>query len=160
METQIPTDIPLLSWRARRRPLHERTHVWYTIATIVTGVLFGYSIATKAWTFAGLIVLTAVAYWFGHRIEDPVDEIAIWVEGFLLDGQFVPWSHCKGFWLNQTREFTELRIDHDKTINRDLIIHTGPVSPLAIRTVFSGFIPELTQRREPVLDIIQRLCKI
>ena len=160
METQIPTDIPLLSWRARRRPQHERTRVWYTIATVITGGLFGYSIATQAWTFTGLIVLTAAAYWFIHKLEAPVDEIAIWTEGFLLDGQFVPWSHCTGFWLNQTSEFTELRIEHDKTIGGELLIHTGPVSILAIRTVFSGFIPELTDRSEHVLDILKRLCKI
>ena len=160
MDTQLPSEQPLLSWRAPSKPLHERTRAWYIAAgTIVLGFTI-YSLVTKAWTFTLVIMLGTALYWHLHREEPSMNEITLWNQGFLFGKEFVPWDFCTGFWIWKSSTYTELHIESKKQSQPEIVIQTGPVSPANIRAVVGAHIPEHPDRSEHILDTISKICKI
>lgn len=152
---------PLLRWRARTRPNHERGIVWLTGILLLAGFMLIYSIRTQAWTLTLPIFLCAIVYYlFGIRQEHIPKEIIIWEEGIQLDREYFSWASLTGFWFQRYPDCTQLHIEHSEPWRYDLVIQTGPVSTANIRKLLAQYIPEHTNRQEQLLDRLSRICKI
>lgn len=152
---------PLLTWRARTRPNHDRGLGWIIGMLGLAAFMLVYSIRTEAWTLTGLIFLCAIVYYlFGLKKEDILKEISIWDEGVQLDNEFFAWPTLTGFWFEKYPDCTQLHIEHRETWRYVLTIQTGPVSTANIRKLLSQHIPEQTDRTERLLDKLSRICKI
>lgn len=152
---------PLLTWRARTRPKHERSALWYIVAGSFAGSLLLYGILAQSWGLVVLVLMSsAVYYTFALRAEPTVKTISITEEGIQLDFEFFPWHTLVGFWFQKYPDYTQLHIEHEEAWRYDLIIQTGPVSVANIRQTLSKHLPEHKDRMERVLDKISRICKI
>ncbi len=140
-------------------PLHERGKAWYIVAAVVLVAILAYSIATKAWTFTLVSILTSAVYFATHRKAPEEKEMKLYKTGYDFDGKFVPWTSCKGFWFLQHKGYTDLHIDRSDRRN-GVHIQIGTLSQMKIREVLKGNVPELTDQHESILDIIIRICKI
>lgn len=80
--------------------------------------------------------------------------------GFSLQGDYTAWNECIGYWLLQGDGYVELHILRRRRGNKEVQIQTGDTDTHVLRSVLSDFIPEMTDRRERVLDMIIRLLKI
>ena len=152
---------PLLTWRARTRPKHERTKLWYLLTGSFATAIAIYGIQTRS---IGLVVLTImgvfVYYIFALRPEPTTKTITITDGGVQLDFEFFPWKTLTGFWFQRYPDYMQLHIEHIENWRYDLIIQTGPVSIVSIRPSLLEHIPEHADRVERILDKISRLCKI
>ncbi len=150
-----------LSWRARTRPKHERSRLWYLLAGTFVGILLVYGIQDMSWGFTVLVIMCAAVYYiFALRPEPTVKNISLTEEGVQLDYEFYPWHSLVGFWFQKYPDYTQFHVEHKETWRYDLIIQTGPVSVSHIRTILSAHLPEHADRTERKLDKISRLCKI
>lgn len=123
-------------------------------------VLVIYSLFAQAWTFTLVLVLSSFVYWKIHR-EPPVQKnISIWDTGFQIEKEYTAWSECTGYWMLQGDNYVELHIERNVRFKDNVVIQTGNISFLEIRSVLSQFIPENTAKTEGLLDTIIRLCKI
>jgi hypothetical protein len=120
--------------------------------------LFGYSILTQAWTFTVLIVVLTIVYWKIHRNEPDQKHIRLWDSGFGIDTTFTPWENCQGYWLVHDRDFSELHLEDTK--GKTVKIQTGALTEPEIHEIMQRFTKELSDRREPLLDTIIRICKL
>lgn len=154
------TQTPLLSWTAHIHPHHERGTTWFIFASVLTILLFAYSLYTKAWSFSLLIIMTTAVYWFIHRHKPEERTMAIYDWGFNLNGRAVEWENCTGFWFLQGMGHLELHIEHNHKIVGDFIIQTGELDIEEIHRVLINFLPELENKRESRLDTLARICKI
>lgn len=152
---------PLLSWRARTRPEHERTRAWYVGASVFLIAMVLYGIGTGSVGFAVLMLMCAVAYYFFViRGKPTVKEVCIMEEGIHIDHEFFPWNRLDGFWFQKYADYTQFHLEHKEHWRTDTIVQTGPVSILHIRKLLSAHLPEHADRTEQILDKISRICKI
>lgn len=152
---------PLLTWRARTRPKHERSALWYILAITFVLLMILYGLKSDSWGLVILMIMSTCVYYFlSLRPEPTVKTIYLLEEGVQLDVEFFPWKTLLGFWFQRYPEYTQLHIEHKEAWRYDLIIQTGAVSMANIRQVLSRQLPEHSDRTERVLDKISRICKI
>lgn len=158
MNTQIPSEDPILEWEAPQHLHHKRTRLWYiTAALFVIGCLV-YSYYTAAWSFAGLLVLLVGFYWHIHKDEPPKRRLRIWKQGYAVNDTFVRWEACTGHWILKGSDYYELHIE--KKNGYETKIHLGDIDPHNLHDILSPLTPVLQDRKERILDTIIRICKL
>ena len=163
-ETKAPEEMTedptILAWTAPIHAIHKRSKLWYAVASIVIALLMFYSIWTGAWSFAVVIGLAGLSYLVIHRRGSDTETIAIHKFGVQFGNTYTSWGDVSGFWLLQGPGYVELHIERTRGFVREIVIQTGETDPRTIREVLTRFIPEFTDRREQLLDMIARFLKI
>jgi len=119
-----------------------------------------YGIFTGAWSFALVILLVGGLYFLTRHLPATIAEIIIMERGFSFRGKFTSWQDCKEFWLIQTPAYTELHIQRRQGVDRAVLIHTADIEIPQIRSILSQFLPERSDQRERLVDMIIRFCKL
>jgi hypothetical protein len=161
---QIPTSDepqlePLLSWEAPSSAYHIRSDRWYTIGGIAVVLMAVYGIITGAWTFSVVIVLCGAMYVLLRNHTPPLRSIALYEHGVRYEESFIRWEDITGFWFVHAHDFTELHLEK-KTKDREIVIHVRGIEVEQLKTILSHFTPELMEKKERLLDIFTRLCKL
>lgn len=158
MNTHIPTEEPILEWKAPQHLHHERTRSWYIFAALfVTGCLV-YSVYTTAWTFTLVLVIMTGLYLHVHEEAPAEKHMRIWKNGYALGDKFVTWTACDGYWMLKGKGYFELHIE--KKNGYETKIQIGENDPYKIHDTIALFTPELPDRKERILDTIIRICKL
>jgi hypothetical protein len=162
METNSNTTTePILAWDAPMHMHYERSARWYSTAGMVAVGIAAYAIVTGAWTFA-IVILLCTAFAYLMRNEKPKSmHIALSMAGIAFEKEFFVWQYISGFWLIRTPGFTELHFEviSPRTKQYQILLPAG-LDPAELRGLLQNFSPELRDRKEPILDMIIRLCKI
>lgn len=158
MNTNIPTENPLIQWQAPKHLHHQRTRMWYIGAVLFIAACLAYSFYTSAWSFTVVLFLIVVLYSYIHESKPPEKTIRIWERGYVVDDKFVQWSACTGYWFLKGKGYYELHIE--KKNGYETKIQTGNIDPYDIHNILSPLLPELTNKKESVLDTIIRICKL
>lgn len=162
MNTNTPItleSIPVLSWDAPTHPSYERSKRWYIVAGILVFIAASYGIATASWSFAIVCVLAGGMYVLIHDHKHANTHIELHDSGVLLSGSFTRWDELTGFWILHTPTYSELRFIQRRPRMR-MIIQTGTQDLAQLRMILGQRLPELTQMKESILDILFRLCKL
>ena len=158
MNTKPPEEDRILTWKAPEHLHHERTRLWYILAGLFVTMCIAYSVMTSAWTFTVLIVVLSVMYWKMHTKELDLSTIEMWRSGFALNDSYSEWSECDGYWILKCPGYYEL---HNEKANGTAVkIQTGEVDPYKLHDLLPHLLPQLSNRREKVLDTIIRICKL
>ena len=157
---EITEDPEILTWTAPTDADHKHSKLWYALAGIVVASLLVYSFWTSAWSFAIVIALLTVFYFIVYRRGTPQETISIHQFGVQFGSTYTSWADCSGYWMLQGRGYIELHIERKRGMIREIVIQTGETNSTTIRKVLSTFIPELSDRREGLLDMIARFLKI
>ncbi|PIR54159.1 hypothetical protein COU75_02380 [Candidatus Peregrinibacteria bacterium CG10_big_fil_rev_8_21_14_0_10_42_8] len=158
MNTHIPTEEPILEWTAPQHLHHERTRLWYIIATLCIVGFLTYSVYTAAWTFTLVLVIMTGLYLYVHEEEPTEKHMRIWKKGYALEENFVAWAACDGYWILKGKGYYELHIE--KKNGYETKIQIGENDPYKIHDTITLLTPELHNRKERILDTIIRICKL
>ncbi|MBT5468497.1 hypothetical protein HOK40_02275 [Candidatus Peregrinibacteria bacterium] len=158
MNTHIPTETPILEWKAPQHLHHERSRGWYILAILFVAACFAYSVYTSAWSFTGILFLVTILYWQVHEEAPQEKTIRIWESGYGFNDSFIPWTSCDGYWILKGHGYYELHIE--KKNGYETKIQIGEFDPYDIHDTLSSLLPELNDRKERVLDTIIRICKL
>lgn len=157
METNTPT---LFEWKTPVQPHFERGRQWYAVAGTVVLAVSAYGILTNSWPLAVVSVLCGGLY-FLIRDHKPSETTASLSEtGVTYDGKFYPWGEFEGFWILETPVYTQLRLCNRVRRKQDVAILIENVSSDDVARACGAFLPELTDRKETLIDIISRLAKL
>lgn len=142
-------------------PQHERSRRWYLIGgiTVLAAVLLG--LFTANWIFSFVCLLIALLYYLQRNAPPVIKTIELTEKGVTFDGAFTRWDDCRDFWILTLPDYSELHMDRKKGgLTREIVIHTEDVPTDSIRQTLTQFLPERSQQRERIVDMIIRLCKL
>lgn len=162
MQTHTPITLdskPVLAWNAPSRATVERSKRWYIGAAVIIAVIVGYALFTGAWTLAIVSVVAGAMYPLVRDHLPPTSTIELHDSGVLFNGEFFRWEQFVGFWFVRTPHYDELRIV-PKRGAKGVVIHTGTLDPAQLRMILGQRIPELIHKRESLIDIFIRICKL
>jgi len=161
LDTQTPDGGPkeLMAWTAPSRPVRERTVQWYIGggAVVLIGIVYG--ILSDSWPFSVVMLLSGAMYYLLRGHQPPLRTIVLMEQGCSLDGRFMNWSDMRGYWLLFTPEYTELHLVPAGR-REEIVLQTGDVNIADLRSALSSVLPELSDRKESMLDMIIRTCKL
>jgi hypothetical protein len=160
MNTNTPSTDQVLAWHAPRAVNHERTVGWYLTGGIVVIGATVYGVLSGVWTLALVSILCGALYFLVRDHRFPDIDCTMTDKGVQIAERFLPWTGIKGFWFVTTPAYTELHIVPQSKKMTDLVIHTGDVSLITIRSFLSGKADELHDKQERILDILARLIKL
>jgi hypothetical protein len=150
----------LLSWKAPIHQAHKRQKGWYIGMGIVVFLIAAISLLSGAWSVAIVAILCGAMYYFVHDHAYPEVTMKITNRGTYVAGNFLSWEEISGYWLMHTPSYTELHITPKETKKRELIIQTANTDQYVIRQILNQRISELTDKRERLLDVFIRICKL
>lgn len=160
MPEQTPTTEQVVAtWHAPVHATVERDKRWYVIGGVVTVLLATYAIFTGAWTFAIVVLLCAGMYVLTHDHSFGDETATVTSTGVQIAQRFLRWEDMQGFWFLSTPAYTELHIVPSRR-QPDMVIQTGAQDVQLLRTALSEHTTELIDKREHLLDVIIRLCKL
>lgn len=169
MDTQTTPETPapaapepatLLTWSAPSQAAHDRSHRWYVVGGALAVGFAAYGILTGSWPFAIVIILCAAMYMLLKGHTPPMNTIAIRENGILFEGRFTRWEDIEGYWILVMPTYGELHVAFRDKRRPQLVIQTGEVPLLQIRTTIGSHITELTDKHETLIDMIIRICKL
>jgi len=155
-----PPLTPLLSWSAPSLRVHTRSHQWYKIGGIIVIIGAAYGILFGSWTFSILLLLIGGMYYLLRGATAPAKNIHLIREGVLFEDSFTRWEDLEGFWMIHTPQFTELHLTPKEKARSPIVIQTGSIDPLLIKSTIGQFIPEQTEKVEGLLDVLARILKL
>lgn len=152
------TPFPILEWDAIAHANPQRSPRWYAIGGGIAFFGAAYSILTGNWSFAMGLLLIGGVYFLLRNAQSRTHHVRIERGGILFDGTFTNWSDCTQFWLLRFPAYVELHIQRKK--KSELLIQTGAMDPLLIRSVLSESVAERSDARESPLNALIRLLKL
>lgn len=156
--SMLPSDDPLVEWRAPQSIHHNRSRLWYFCAFAFIAGCLTYSIISGGWTFTILIIVLTTIYWKTHKDEPADRRMRIWRQGFAMDENFNNWGDCNGYWILGGNGYNELHIE--RRTGGDIKILTGEINPYLLHDLLPNLVPHLQDKRETMLDTIIRICKL
>lgn len=160
MDTPTSTEEALVTWSAPITPHYHRTMRWYVIAFIIIALCVTYGILNDSLPFAAVAILVGIVYALLHRHAPPDRTITFTALGVTLKSRSLAWTELKGFWLLRTPDYTELHLIPSAPRSADLIIQTGMQNIETLRALLQTRLPELTDRKERMIDTFIRICKL
>jgi hypothetical protein len=161
-QSSIPSAAPeiLLGWKATTIPVHERSKRWYLIggSLLLAGVVYG--ILSGAWSFSVVLVLCGAMYFLLRNHVPEPKTIAIAREGVLFDGTFTRYEDLAGFWIIETPGYHELHISPKIRRRGEIVIQTSDIPSNQIRATVGQFLEEVKEKKESLVDILIRICKL
>jgi hypothetical protein len=150
----------LLGWQATSIPVHERSNRWYAISGTILLLGIGYGILSGAWSFSIVLLLCGAMYFLLRNHVPQTKSILIAREGVILDGDFTRYEDLAQFWIIETPHYHELHIASRSRRRGEIVIQTGETAPAVIRATLGQFLEEAKEKRESLIDILIRLCKL
>lgn len=154
------TPQPLIGWQATSIPVHERSKRWYIIGGTMLLLGIAYGIFSGAWSFSIVLLLCGAMYFLLRNHVPQTKTIVIAREGVLLDNDFTRYEDLTRFWIIDTPQYHELHIARRNKRNGEMIIQTGEIEPAAIRATLGQFLEEAKEKKESLIDIFIRICKL
>ena len=151
----------LLAWRAPEFISHPKSKKWFMIAGTIILALIAYAIYTDSATMAIVFIVLAGVYYMTHRQEPKIIDIKITQLGIFAGDTFYPYNTINAFWIAYHPPYVHainLRLG-GKTF-RKITIQLDQQSPVAVREVLSGEIPEIETEEESVSEIITRVLRL
>lgn len=150
----------ILSWRAPHDPTISRGRTWHVVGGTTVLSAAGYGILSGSWSLAVVALLCGALYFLLRDHAPQEHSIDITPGGLLLDDSFVQWQDIAGFWFLHTPAYTQLHLESARRDRKTLTFLTQNIPVADIRLALGAFIPELTGKRENLIDKIIRLCKL
>lgn len=160
-DTNTPTpEQVLLTWSAPVQHTHERSKRWYVIGGTLVLAGAAYGVLSGAWSVALVAIMIGAMYFILRDHKFPDETITITQSGVRIGQTYMSWNDLQGFWLMPTDDYMELHIVPKDSKKRELLIQTGGMNIQTIRETIGAWIPELTDKRERLLDALIRICKL
>jgi len=159
MNTNTPTN-EILSWQAPRTVNHERGANWYVAGGVAVIGATVYAVLSGTWSLAIVCVLCGAMYFLVRDHKFPDLPCTMTDKGVQIGDVFLSWTAIKGFWFITTPTYSELHFVPKTPRTPELVIQTGPMQLMEIRSFLADKTEELHHKQERLLDILARLIKL
>ena len=150
------------AWEFPEYTKHHRTMWWYLGIGALGGILIIFSLLTKNYLFALIILMTAIII-FLYEAKDPLQvTFSITEDGIGIGNDFFAWKEIRNFWIiYEPPEVKNLYLDFKNVYRPRLAIPLDEQNPLKIREKLLEFIDEdLEKESEPLSDTLGRKLKL
>lgn len=151
---------PLLTWSAPAVHDHERSPRWYLVGAVIVLLCVAYGIVFGELSFALVMILTGGMVFLLRHTKSPYRTICIGKNGFTFENEYTPWSECVHFWFVRTPLYTELHIERKRRIGTEICIQLGGIQIEPLRTLLQPLLPEISDRKERLVDMLIRISKL
>lgn len=150
----------LLGWNATSIPLHQRGRRWYAVGSglLLAGIIYG--ILSGAWSLSIVLVLCGSMYFLLRNHVPQEKTIAFLEDGVRFENDFWKWDDVESFWIIQTPGYNELHVSPKSRRRSDIVIQMPGIDPLLVRELLSKFTQENAEKKETLVDMIIRICKL
>jgi hypothetical protein len=161
-EEEIDIGEPLLEWEVDEYPRHERSRMWYIIATLCGVALIVYAIATANFLFAVILLMVGVIMLLSTFKEPDRVPMFITTTGVLIDDTYYDYDHVKNFSIIFDPPATKvLYLDFHSRWQPLLAVPLEDMDPNEVRAALLPFCAENFSRMEERLtDIARRMYKL
>ena len=151
----------LLAWRAPEFISHPKSKKWFMIAGTIILALIAYAIYTDSATMAIVFIVLAGVYYMTHRQEPKIIDIKITQLGIFAGDTFYPYNMINAFWIVYNPPYVHaINLKLGGGTSRKITIQLDQQSPVAVREVLSGEIPEIEGQEEDMSDILTRVFRL
>jgi hypothetical protein len=150
----------LLGWQATTVPVHQRTKRWYVTAGSLLLAGIAYGIITGAWSFSVVLVLCGALYFLLRNHVPDAKIIAFTPDGVLFDQQSLAYADIDGFWIIETPAYNQLHIRPKNRRKPDVVMQCGDTPTASVRSVLGQYCQEMKDKKETLVDILIRICKL
>lgn len=161
-DPQEPRGDVLMEWTFPEFVRHERGRGWYIAYIVVTLGLLTFSILSKNYTFAMLIVLLTLVLIIRLRRQPMSVQMTVYDEGVGVGNDFHPWREFKEFAIiYRPPTVKKLYLTFKTGLRPELEISLEAENPIRLRQYLSERLLENAQREEePATDQLTRVFKI
>lgn len=149
----------LLSWDAAEYVEHERDAKWFIVAGILTLGLFAYSLYTRDWFFAAVIVVLVIVSLKYLRMKPVLRRYGITRTGIHVDDKFYSYDQLHSFWIVFQPPVKSLHILTNRKYLPVIDIQIMDQDSVLIKSILKKFIPEQEKRGEAPMDKLSRMLR-
>jgi len=152
----------LVAWKFSEYVKYERSRAWYIGLGVIETLVIIYSIWTKNFLFALIVILVGIIVIL-HSRRQPMDlDCQIFEDGIQVGKKFYDWDDIKNFRIvYQPPQAKFLYIDLKNILLPDFSVPLNDQNPLALRDILKNYlIEELNRPYENITDRLNRWLKI
>lgn len=150
----------LMSWQVPEFEVHERTNLWYVVASIIGIALLAFSFFTANFLFAVIIIIAALIIILNAGKNPDLVKFLIGSEGLIIGKKFIDYDEIKNFAVvyKPAFDFKNLYFEFKSPIRHRLSIPLGDINPLKVRENLLKYLTEDLERTDPPLS--ERLARL
>lgn len=140
---------------------HERSYLWYVVASVLAVILIIYCIITANYFFTLIIIL--ITFIIFLKKYNPPQNISFEIteNGLLIGNQFFDYKDLKGFYIIYDPPVKKIYFKLNKLSPDDISVPLLDNNPLPIRTKLLEYLDEdLEKERQTFSDIFETLFKL
>jgi hypothetical protein len=162
---ELPSNIReediLYHWQSVKGRMHQRTSVWYVVATLIGLGFIAYAIWTANFLFAVMVLLVTFIIIIQQANPNRVVDVYVLYQGILIGNDFYAWKRFKSFYILYEPDVLQKVYFEFKNPRPDIYVEFGEEDPLEIRDVLLQILKEnLDKDDESLSDVMQRLLKL
>lgn len=145
-----------IQWSALEFVKHEKNPLWFIIGGIIAIIFLIFSIWTKNFIFAIIIILATFSIFIWAQKKPRKITFLLTPKGLKIDENLYAFDHLKSFWIfYDPPEIKFLSVESKKLFMPRIIIPIADENPNRIREFLLKYLPEVEQR-ESLIDILAR----
>ena len=150
----------LVSWQVPEYEKHQRSQTWYILASIIGLLFVFYSIYTRNFLFAVIIIVVALIIILHDSREPDLVKVSLTSEGIILGRKFYDYDEIKDFSIvyKPRQGVKNLYFEFKNVVRQRLSISLENINPLSIRENLLKYLPEDLDRTDHPLS--ERLAKM
>lgn len=154
-------DDAILTWRAPEYLHHEKSKLWYLIASLILVGLVWYGLSSNGWTFSLAIIVCAGTYYLFQHHAPAIVDIKVSGVGVKVGRHKFPFSGIKGFWLvNEPPHANKIYLRMQSRVHPDIAISLDGANPVEVQRILSKYSREIKGNFEPFSDTLVRLFRL
>jgi len=154
---------PFASWQAPEYEKHDRSKLWYILASIIVLLLLLFSFFTVNFLFAVIIIIAAIIIILHDSREPAMVDINLTDEGVIIGRRFYDYDEFKDFSIvyKPRREVKNLYFEFKNSLRHRLSIPLLNMNPLSIRENLLKYLAEDLERTdEPLSEGLAKMFKL
>jgi hypothetical protein len=161
-ESQINIGSPQLEWEVDEYPAHQRSKVWYIIASVVGVALIIYDVATANFLFAVIILMVGVITLLSSLVPPDRVPVVITNTGVVVSDLYYDFQSIKDFSIAYDPPHVKnLYLEFHSPWQPLLTVPLEDIDPNQVRELLLPYCQENLQRvEENLTDVLRRLYKL
>lgn len=151
----------VIKWEAPEYIKHEKSLIWFIIASIIAIGLIVYAGFVGNWTMIVAIVVVSALYVWMHGQTPKNIQILVSRTGIKFGEKEIPYQNISNFWIIYHPPYVKtLNIKSNSRFFPDLAIELGEQDPAELRTFLCEHVREEEGKVEHFSDTVIRLLKL
>jgi len=161
-EVQINIGSPQLEWEVDEYPMHQRSKLWYILASVIGVALIVYAVATANFLFAVIILMVGVITLLSSFVPPDRVPVVITNTGVVVSDMYYDFQAIRDFSIAYDPPHVKnLYFEFHSAWQPLLTVPLEDIDPNEVRDLLLPYCLENLQRvEENLTDVLRRLYKL